>query len=862
MKRYIVIILLLLNSVLSFAQTILTIEGTTINNTSTGNWSGVNIPRSVPTQFTYRNNSITSVNTQGYMLQAGDEFPATTNNKLDGEIITGNKFVWNGANSPSVITHGLFVGYNINSVIKYNYLDKVPYGIIFKSGTDQGVNMTFTSGGCSYNICRNGKFGGRVKGINGVKFINNTFYNGDGSGWYLLLITENMDRANPAPSLGTKVFNNIFYSTIQIPMIKIESACLTNFECDYNIYWCSAGEPRFNIDGVTVTWAQWRARGYDAHSRIMNPNFINTVDLVPAARLDFGTNLGAEWQTGLSTTATWTAGLSPSTTVQNGTWQVGARIYSVQQIYPSEIIVTGENGANSITTDDGKLQLYAEVLPANVTNKTVTWSVTNGTGQATISPTGLVTAVANGTVTVRATASDGSGVYGTMSINISNQVIAVSSISVSGAGGASIITSINGTLQLSALVLPANASDKNITWSITNGTGQATINSSGLVTGLTNGNVTAIATSTDGSGVYGSLVITIASQMIPVTNITVTGAGGASSISTDNGSLQLSAVVLPSNATNHSVIWSMVNLTGEAIINTTGDVTAIANGTVRAYATAIDGSGTYGALDIVITNQLVLISSITVTGNGGVSIITQNEGTLQLNADILPLFATNKSISWSIINGTGLATISSAGLITAMDNGNVTARATANDGSGIYGTLEVNISGQIIQVTNITVTGENGSNTITEPSGSLQLNAIVSPSNATHKSVTWSLINGAELASINSTGLVTAVENGIATAQALANDGSGVYGTLDIAIYHDSRKPYSVIVNEDEIKISFFEDFTSCYTDLYNLQGVHVMRKVIDSDTVIFDISHLAPGLYLIVLSRGELISVEKVMIP
>ena len=110
-------------------------------------------------------------------------------------------------------------------------------------------------------------------------------------------------------------------------MIKIESGCLTNFESDYNVYWCSAGEPTFNIDGVTLTWAQWKAHGYDTHSIIVNPNFINTIDFIPAARLDYGKDLGADWEAGLSTTAAWAIGSSPTTTNQNGTWQVGARIY-------------------------------------------------------------------------------------------------------------------------------------------------------------------------------------------------------------------------------------------------------------------------------------------------------------------------------------------------------------------------------------------------------------------------------------------------------------------------------------------------------------------------------------------------------
>ncbi len=306
----------------------LTISGQITTSNVTGFWNGVNIPRAVPTKFTYQNNSITSVNSSGYLLQAGDEGSLPSNNNLDNELITGNKFIWNGIPDQAIITHGIFVGYNINSIVRYNYLQNVPYGIIFKSGTDAGVNMTFTSGGCAYNICRNGKFAGRVKGINGVKFYNNTFYSGDGKGWYLLLVTGNSDRTIPSPSVGTKIFNNIFYSTTQIPMIEIESGCLKDFESDYNVYWCSAGEPLFNIDGVNLTWAQWKARGYDAHSIIIDPDFKDTIHLVPATRLDYGKNLGADWQTGLSVSATWTPALPPATADQNGSWQAGAYVYA------------------------------------------------------------------------------------------------------------------------------------------------------------------------------------------------------------------------------------------------------------------------------------------------------------------------------------------------------------------------------------------------------------------------------------------------------------------------------------------------------------------------------------------------------
>ena len=135
-------------------------------------------------------------------------------------------------------------------------------------------------------------------------------------------------------------------------------------------------------------------------------------------------------------------------------------------------------------------------------------------------------------------------------------------ITVTGAGGSSVISSDNGQLQLTATVTPTNATNQTVTWSITNGTGQATINTTGLVTAVANGTVTARATANDGSGIVGSLVITISGQVIPVTGITLTGAGGATTITQDNGSLALTATVAPSNATNKSVTWSIANGTG------------------------------------------------------------------------------------------------------------------------------------------------------------------------------------------------------------------------------------------------------------------------------------------------------------
>jgi hypothetical protein len=120
------------------------------------------------------------------------------------------------------------------------------------------------------------------------------------------------------------------------------------------------------------------------------------------------------------------------TTVPSGGGGGGGTIPS--KVAVSAISVSGEDGATTITTDNGTLQMNAEVSPSDASNKSVTWSVTetdgSATDKATISSTGLLTAVKNGTVKVTATAQDGSGVTGSIEITISNQVAEVVDASV------------------------------------------------------------------------------------------------------------------------------------------------------------------------------------------------------------------------------------------------------------------------------------------------------------------------------------------------------------------------------------------------------------------------------------------------
>jgi hypothetical protein len=115
---------------------------------------------------------------------------------------------------------------------------------------------------------------------------------------------------------------------------------------------------------------------------------------------------------------------------------------------------------------------------------------------------------------------------------------------------------------------------------------------------------------------------------------------------------------------------------------------------------------------------------------------------------------------------------------------------------------------------------------------------------------------------------VTAIADGKVTAIATANDGSGIYGTLEITIsdiiisVKGENEPLKIIMTSYEMKIFLYENNFSWKADLYNLQGRLILSKLVNSEIVAFDISSLASGIYIVVLSNGDKLKVSKVIKP
>ena len=152
--------------------------------------------------------------------------------------------------------------------------------------------------------------------------------------------------------------------------------------------------------------------------------------------------------------------------------------------------------------------LTATVKPNNADNKAVTWSIQSGSSYATISSGGVLTAKAAGTVVVKATAKDGSGVSATYTITV--KPILVSSITISGDKE----VKVGGKITLSATVKPDNAGNKAVTWSISSGSSYASISADGVLTAKAAGTVTVKATAKDGSGVSATYTVTVKSDAL------------------------------------------------------------------------------------------------------------------------------------------------------------------------------------------------------------------------------------------------------------------------------------------------------------------------------------------------------------
>lgn len=155
----------------------------------------------------------------------------------------------------------------------------------------------------------------------------------------------------------------------------------------------------------------------------------------------------------------------------------------------AESIVINEWTGSTIELREGEsIQLTTTITPANTTDKTVTWR-SNNNEYVTIDQNGLVTAVKGSSsgnyITVYARTVNGREAHADFKIlDVPAQEVILNSHEEE--------LRVSETLQLTASVLPANASDKTVTWS-SSSTTIASVDENGLITAKKPGTVNIIA---------------------------------------------------------------------------------------------------------------------------------------------------------------------------------------------------------------------------------------------------------------------------------------------------------------------------------------------------------------------------------
>ena len=365
-------------------------------------------------------------------------------------------------------------------------------------------------------------------------------------------------------------------------------------------------------------------------------------------------------------------GVAPGTATITATSEgkTGTATVTVTPIPVAKVVVTPETP--NVTVGQ-TVQLNVSVQGANnqeLTGRTVTWS-SGAPSVASVSPTGVVSGLSPGTAIVFANVE---GVLGSATVTVKQ--VPVGSVVVSPQTAS---VPVGGAVQLSASVRDASGAElqgRLVGWTSSDES-VAVVSSSGRVSGLKIGTATITASSEGKSGTATVTVTAAAVASVKVTPPTASITVGQTT--------NLTAQTLDANGsalTGRAVAWTSSD-GGIATVSEAGVVTGVAPGNATITATSEGKSGT-----AAVTVTAIPVASVTVDPTdvslttGGTQQITATPRDAQGNA------LAGRAVTWESQN-TNVATVSSAGLITAVAPGATTVTATSE---GKVGTVTVTVA--------------------------------------------------------------------------------------------------------------------------------------------------------------------------
>lgn len=233
-------------------------------------------------------------------------------------------------------------------------------------------------------------------------------------------------------------------------------------------------------------------------------------------------------------------------------------------------------------------------------------------------------------------------------------------------------------------------------------------------------------------------------------------------------STSMEVVLEPENASDKGVIWSSGD-TSVVSVSEDGIITAVGAGETYVTCLARDGS------DISKQCKVTVLQPVEEIRLNYKSYYLTKEGTLQLEATILPEDASDKTVQW-ISGDESIVIVSEEGLVTAVGSGTTTITCVATDHNRCKATCMVTVTETMLSISldQATVTLVEGQ--------TAQLNATTNPAIEKTKGIYW-LSSNTSIARVDSNGVVTAVQaGGPVTIQCIARDGSGISASCQITV--------------------------------------------------------------------------------
>ena len=409
--------------------------------------------------------------------------------------------------------------------------------------------------------------------------------------------------------------------------------------------------------------------------------------------------------------------------------------------------ITIQGGDTRTISVKKTVQLKATITPSNASQE-VTWS-SSKPAVATVDANGLVTGVTAGTAVITATSKDDPSYKATCTVTVNN--IPVSSVELD---KTTLSLTEGETYTLKATVKPDDAADKTPTWTSSN-TAAATVSSEGVVTAVKAGTATITAKCGEKTA---TCTVTVQAKFVNVTGVTLDKETMSLGV---GSSAQLTATVLPANANNKALKWSVsssaVSVTSQGNVAT---VTARSAGEATVTVETIDGGFTKECKVTV----FVPVTSITLSQTSATIAYGQ---TLSLTATVAPTNATDPTLEWSSDKPT-VASVTDGVVKAGSTAGTATITAKSKSNPSVTATCKVTVKSEIILVNKITISPSSLNLSLNETA---KLTATISPSNADDKTIIWSVPQGA-VASVDQNGNVTAVREGQSRIIAKSADGN------------------------------------------------------------------------------------------